>query len=137
MKLVELEQKFNEKCIYWSKQHDLGNKIIYSVGFIVNNVLFEQGVVVYIKNRGTDDEEVYFVGSVPPFMIEQQSQNPLEKLKDDIISKCGFNLVESYNANTIGNFAIITGYVDVEGKMVRKQVIAYLKNDEIIIKEVQ
>jgi len=131
-----LEKVFDEKCIYWMKVHDLGNKVIYSIAFLVNNVLVEQGVTVYVKDRNTDNETIYFVGAVPPFLVSSPEPHPLEKLKNDVISKCGVSLVESYTVNPTGNFALVTGYIETDIAVFRKQFIAYLKNGEIVVKEV-
>jgi len=136
LKLNEFEKLLNDRCVYWKRLHEIGDRIVYSVGYIVGQTLFEQGITIYVRNRGTETEEIYFVGGIPSFLFDITVIHPLEKMKDEIIGKCGFTLVEGYTVNPVGNFMTITGYVESNGKLVRKQFIAYIKDKDVVIKEV-
>jgi hypothetical protein len=47
-------------------QHDLGSKVIYNYKYkISEDTIAETGLTIYIKNRGTEDEEAYFLGFNP------------------------------------------------------------------------
>lgn len=138
MKLKEIEEKAksDKNVLRLKVMHDLGEKIVYSYVYKVGNVVNEGGFTVYVVNRGLEDEEAYFVGGLPPFMIIPQQSHPLEILKDEIIGKCDVDLIESFSVNTIGNFATLVGYKLVENKYVRKTFIATVKDNNIYVNEV-
>jgi hypothetical protein len=47
-------------------QHDLGNKVIYNYKYKVSNdTIAETGLTIYVVNRGSDNEEAYFLGFNP------------------------------------------------------------------------
>lgn len=138
MKLKEIEEKAksDKNVLRLKVMHDLGEKIVYSYVYKTGNVVSEGGFTVYIVNRGSEDEEVYFIGGLPPFMITQPQPHILETLKDEVIGKCDVDLIEGFNVNTIGNYAVITGYKLVENKYVRKTFIATVKDNNVYVNEV-
>ncbi|MEM2868691.1 MAG: hypothetical protein QXR84_09455 [Candidatus Bathyarchaeia archaeon] len=139
MKLKEIEEKAksDKNVLRLKVMHDLGDKIVYSYVYKTGDIVNEGSFTVYVVNRGLEDEEVYFVGGLPPFMVTTPEPHPLEKRRDEVISKCGLTLVESYTINTVGNFAVIYGYVFVSDRYIGRKLIARIIDDMIVIGEVQ
>jgi hypothetical protein len=117
-------------------QHDLGNKVIYNYKYKVNeNTIAETGLTIYIKNRGTDSEEAYFLGFNPLNINVTPIESTFTDLLKDVCSyieqsenmeKCMVeNVNESYGIAYIKCVQVSGGVA----KEVRKVVIA--KDDTI------
>lgn len=137
MKLSELEEKIkgNPNVIKFKVMHDLNDKVIYSYVYNVGDIAYEGGFTVYVKNRGLDNEKIYFLGSPPPFLTTPLTLSEIEKRRDEIVKSCDLDLVERFEYNREGNFAIIVGFKLFGDKYQRKTYIATLKDNIVNVNE--
>jgi hypothetical protein len=117
-------------------QHDLGNKVIYNYKYKVSSdTIAETGLTIYVKNRGSDSEEAYFLGFNPLNVSVTPVESTFTDLLKDVCSyieendkmeKCMVeNVSEQYGIAYVKCLQV----VDTTVKEVRKVVIA---KDDII-----
>jgi len=111
-------------------QHDLGNKVIYNYKYKVSSdTITETGLTIYVINRGSNNEEAYFLGFNPLNISVTPPESTFTDLLKDVCSYIEENekmekcIVENVNEAYGIAYIKCIQIVDTTAKEVRKVVI--------------